>query len=145
MSPRTLLLLFVVVILLIITFACSSTSQQQAATQPVSATSLASGAGMYGSYCADCHGADGKGNGPITPTLRVSPPDLTKLAKQNRGTYPAGHVFQAIKWGGGVYRPRSKVMPVWGAQLKQVSSNDDAKLSARIMDLTNYVESLQVQ
>lgn len=144
-SPRTLLLLFVLLIFLVTIIGCASTPQQQVSTQPVSAAAMASGAQMYGAYCADCHGADGKGNGPAVPRLKVAPPDLTTLAKRNRGIYPGGHIYQAIKWGGGVYRPRSSVMPVWGAELKQVSSNDDAKLSARIMDLTNYVESLQVR
>ncbi len=143
MSPRILRLLSLFVLLLVL--GCASTPQQQAAKQPVSPAALASGATMYGSYCADCHGVGGKGNGPATPTLKAAPPDLTTLAKRNRGAYPGGNVFQAIKWGGGVYRPRSGVMPVWGANLRPVSKNDDAQLSARIMELTNYVESLQVQ
>jgi mono/diheme cytochrome c family protein len=138
-------MLLIVAVVLISAIGCTNTRQQQASKQPVSAAALASGAQMYGAYCADCHGADGKGNGPAAPRLKSPPPDITTLARRNRGLFPAGHIYQAIKWGGGVYRPRSKVMPVWGAELKQVSNNDDAQLSARIMDLTNYLESLQVR
>ncbi len=144
-SPRTHLLVLIALIGLVVSCGCASTPQQQAAKQPVSAAALASGGQMYGTYCADCHGADGTGNGPLAPTLRAAPPDLTRLAKGNRGTYPGGHVYQAIKWGGGVYRPRSNVMPVWAERLKQASNNDDARLSARIMELTNYVETLQAR
>ena len=48
---------------------------------PVKATSPASGPEMYTSYCAVCHGLDGKGNGPAAEALKVPPPDLTALAK----------------------------------------------------------------
>ena len=143
MSPRIVLLLAIIVIVLIIVLAGPNTPRQPA--RPADAAALASGAHMYGTYCAGCHGADGKGNGSTARALKAVPPDLTTLARRNRGTYPGGNVFQAIKWGGGVYRPRSGVMPVWGAELKQVSDNDDARLTARIMDLTSHLERLQVQ
>ena len=39
----------------------------------------------YSSSCAACHGADGKGNGPVTAELKVPPPDLTVLARKRWG------------------------------------------------------------
>ncbi len=56
---------------------------------PVKPTSAASGQEMYNSYCAVCHGKDGKGNGPAAEALKVPPTDLTSLAKNNGGKYPA--------------------------------------------------------
>src|ERR1700751_2151401 len=44
-----------------------------------------SGRQLYSSYCALCHGADGKGGGPFSPQLKVWPIDLTQLAKKNHG------------------------------------------------------------
>jgi hypothetical protein len=40
------------------------------------------GQAEYRSSCATCHGIDGKGKGPASDALRVSPPDLTILAKK---------------------------------------------------------------
>lgn len=144
-SLRAYLSFFIVLVVAAVSCGCTRTPQQEAAKQPVSAAALASGAHLYGTYCADCHGVDGKGDGPAAPMLKAAPPDLTTLARNNRGTYPGGHVFQAVKWGGGVYRPRSGVMPVWASRLTQGGNNDDARLSAQIMELTNYVESLQAR
>ena len=42
-------------------------------------TSPADGKGMYTAYCASCHGASGKGDGPAAPALKVPATDLTKL------------------------------------------------------------------
>ena len=39
-------------------------------------------------YCASCHGTTGKGDGPIASALKVSPSDLTSLARRNRGAFP---------------------------------------------------------
>lgn len=48
----------------------------------VKPTSAASGQEMFTSYCAVCHGTDGKGSGPAASALKVSPSDLTTLAKR---------------------------------------------------------------
>jgi len=42
----------------------------------------------YQSSCATCHGVDGKGAGPISPLLKVAPPDLTVLAKKIATCFP---------------------------------------------------------
>ncbi|MBV9654514.1 MAG: CopD family protein [Acetobacteraceae bacterium] len=42
-----------------------------------SATSIVRGEALYGSNCASCHGADGRGDGPAAPGLAVPPADLT--------------------------------------------------------------------
>ncbi|MBI3770138.1 MAG: c-type cytochrome [Deltaproteobacteria bacterium] len=39
-------------------------------------TSVARGSMLYASYCAGCHGADGRGDGPVARTLHVTPTDL---------------------------------------------------------------------
>jgi mono/diheme cytochrome c family protein len=38
---------------------------------------VARGAGIYEQNCAQCHGLNGKGNGPLAPTLNPRPVDLT--------------------------------------------------------------------
>ena len=47
------------------------------------------GPDLYRHYCATCHGRDGKGNGPAAAALKVPPPDLTVLARRQKGVFPA--------------------------------------------------------
>ena len=47
---------------------------------PPPTTSPANGREMYVTYCAACHGVDGKGNGPVASSLKTAPTDLTQLA-----------------------------------------------------------------
>src|SRR5574340_396335 len=49
----------------------------------------ASGQQMYADYCAPCHGITAKGNGPAGPALKEPATNLTQLAKNNDGKYPA--------------------------------------------------------
>ena len=42
------------------------------------------GEGLYAAQCASCHGATGRGDGPLARTLSVSPPALADLAVQGR-------------------------------------------------------------
>src|SRR5215467_8757283 len=64
---------------------------------PVKATSAASGKQMYTSYCAVCHGTDGKGAGPAAEALKTPPTDLTMLAKHNGGNFPGLKVSSSIR------------------------------------------------
>ena len=52
---------------------------------PLTPTSAASGKEMFDSYCAVCHGQDGKGNGPAAPALKTPPANLTQLANREAG------------------------------------------------------------
>jgi len=36
---------------------------------------------LYMQYCSSCHGIDGRGNGPVSPYLKIKVPDLTLLKK----------------------------------------------------------------
>ena len=63
---------------------------------PVNKTNPTDGKQMYTSYCAPCHGVDGRGHGPVAAALRQPPTDLTGLAKANHGKYPDTHVI-AVK------------------------------------------------
>jgi mono/diheme cytochrome c family protein len=50
----------------------------------------------YLNWCAACHGADGKGSGPVSEVLKVAPANLTVLAKKNSGVFPLNSVFETI-------------------------------------------------
>ena len=54
---------------------------------PISRTPASSGKQMYVSYCAPCHGVDGRGQGPVASALKKQPADLALLSKNNGGKF----------------------------------------------------------
>jgi mono/diheme cytochrome c family protein len=102
-----------------------------------------SGKQMYASYCASCHGAEGRGNGPVAAELKAQPTDLTQLAKRNHGKYPDMRVISVLKQGTSVPAHGNAVMPVWGPIFNATDAN--SRLSAlRVSNLAKYLESIQV-
>ncbi|HTS28703.1 MAG TPA: cytochrome c [Bryobacteraceae bacterium] len=108
---------------------------------PVSPTSIASGKEMFNHYCAACHGPGGKGDGPAASSFKKAPRDLTKLARDNGGKYPAEHVAATLSIEECCVHG-SKVMPVWGPILSSISSSQ-AEMQLRISNLVKYIETLQ--
>jgi mono/diheme cytochrome c family protein len=102
-----------------------------------------SGEVMYRQYCAACHGVDAKGNGPAAPTLRVQPPDLTTLAKRNRGKFPRAYVTQVLRFGPGTSSHGSAEMPTWGPIFEYMDKNNERAVNQRIKNLCDYLASLQ--
>ena len=51
---------------------------------PAGKTSADSGKQMYMSYCATCHGVDGKGNGPVAPALKKQPDRFDRIEQKQR-------------------------------------------------------------
>ena len=51
---------------------------------------------FYMQYCGSCHGNDGRGNGSVSPYLKITVPDLTVLEKKNKGIYPLDDVMATI-------------------------------------------------
>lgn len=67
--------------------------------------------------CAQCHGADAKGDGPRSAALRTKPADLTLLARKNNGVFDAGAIYQLIDGREPGSRPHlSADMPIWGCR-----------------------------
>jgi len=112
---------------------------------PIKQTSAASGKEMFAQYCATCHGADGKGNGPAASSLKTAPPDLTQLAKKNNGKYPANTVASVLKFGNGPGPHGSEDMPVWGPLFQSLDKYHSEVVQQRISNLVSYVESLQAK
>lgn len=66
-----------------------------AAAQDAEPSDAMEGAEIFATYCAACHGLEGRGDGRMAPILTVLPPDLTQLAAGNGGVFPvAAVVFQ---------------------------------------------------
>jgi mono/diheme cytochrome c family protein len=113
---------------------------------PIQPTSPTSGPEMYATYCAACHGAKAKGNGPAAPAMKVPPPDLTALSQKNNGVFPADHVRAVLQFGVMTPAHGSADMPVWGDLLRTLHStspNNDMVVNQRILNLTNYLKQIQ--
>lgn len=113
----------------------------------VTKTSPASGQQMYSSYCASCHGVDGKGNGPMASSLVQRPADLTALSKNNGGAYPSTHIISVLQFGAAAPAHGTAEMPVWGPVFAQMNPSYSEKdvIALRVSNLARYIESLQVK
>lgn len=101
------------------------------------------GADLYKAYCASCHGLDGKGAGPMAAELKARLPDLTRIARRNRGTFPLERVERVIS-GEEEITPAhgSREMPMWGPIFSQIVWDRDLG-RLRIHNLAKYLEKLQ--
>jgi mono/diheme cytochrome c family protein len=109
---------------------------------PVKRTSPASGQEMFVTYCAVCHGKEGKGNGPAATALKKTPANLTELTQRNGGKFPELKVYSTIKGDSETPAHGARDMPMWGSLLGSVSGSE-GEVQLRIAGLTAYVESLQ--
>jgi putative copper export protein/mono/diheme cytochrome c family protein len=67
-----------------------------ASTQPYAAPSIARGAPLYAENCAVCHGATGRGDGPLAGKLPMRPADLTE---PHLFAHKVGEVFWWVSYG----------------------------------------------
>jgi mono/diheme cytochrome c family protein len=91
---------------------------------PPSAQSIERGRQLFSQYCAACHGAGGRGDGPAATSLAKTPEDLTRIALPP--LFPDGVVAYRIANGG-------DGMPAW----RGVVGDED------IWDLINFIRSLR--
>jgi mono/diheme cytochrome c family protein len=121
----------------------SQAAQSQIKKVPAPYTSSSSGKEMYMTYCASCHGQDGKGNGSAAAALKTQPTDLTLLTVKNGGKFPELHVAEVIKGDTHTAAHGSKEMPVWGPVFLSMRPHDAAQEQMRLSNLTKYLESIQ--
>ena len=105
------------------------------------------GQDLFNSYCASCHGRDGKGRGPVVPALTVSPPDLTLLTARHGGTFPKAFVESFVTGNRApvVFAHGSKDMPVWGPIFLALDPTNPTANRVRIQNIVSYIESIQKQ
>jgi hypothetical protein len=101
-------------------------------------------------HCADCHGVDGKGNGPATQVIPgFKPTDLTVLSKTHSGKFPRQEVYDIIdgrKRLPGHYDADTD-MPLWGLTFqpagREFSPEAEEKVKRRLSGLVDYIEGIQ--
>jgi mono/diheme cytochrome c family protein len=139
---RTVWAVIAVVLTVVALTVAQETPKKEISRVPIKPTSASSGQEMYKTYCAVCHGTDGKGNGPAAEALKVPPTDLTVMAQKNGGKYPALKVAAIIRGEEVLAAHGSKDMPVWG-HLFWTMSGHDAEVQLRVSNLNKYIETLQ--
>lgn len=102
------------------------------------------GSDVFKDYCAVCHGTTPKGDGPLADRMKRRPPDLTVLATQNGGVFPAEQVRKIIDGRESVPGHGGPDMPVWGRAFKgsRLGSSEESVKSV-IDALVQHIESLQ--
>ena len=106
-------------------------------------TYVPTGREMFKEYCAACHGADGKGQGPLAAELKTPPPDLTMLAKRNMGKFPYARVRSVLKFGPGPSAHGSSDMPTWGPIFRFNDKQNERVVQQRIKNLCDFLASIQ--
>lgn len=91
------------------------------------ATALASGEADYAKNCVTCHGAAGKGDGPVGKMMKPAPKDFATALKGQGDDA----IAKVIKEGGKAVG-KATTMPAYGSKL-----NDD-----QIKELVAYIKGL---
>jgi mono/diheme cytochrome c family protein len=117
-------------------------AQGTAVLAPQVLTASLAGRDSFDLYCASCHGAGGRGDGPVGAVLNTRPADLTALARRNDGSFPRARVLAFVTGTGRTTAAHGTTeMPIWGPLFRAFES--DARARARLDNLITYLETLQ--
>lgn len=108
----------------------------------------------YQNSCAACHGASGKGDGPMMEFLQGgTPSNLTILQKNNGGVFPVTTIYEVIEGSEAAGSHGTQEMPIWGNRFRmRVDPADDptftpevteAYVRTRILSLIEYLSTIQ--
>jgi mono/diheme cytochrome c family protein len=100
------------------------------------------GPDLFRAHCAACHGVDARGRGPLASVLKTEVPDLTVLAKNNKGEFPSSPVRKIIIGEDILISHGSREMPIWGPIFHQIESDQDWG-NVRVENLVRYLQSIQ--
>ena len=118
---------------------------QGSAGQQTSGAGMGSDEGreLFRTYCANCHGLAGQGNGPLAQALRRPPSDLTQIASANGDVFPEARIFRIID-GREVETHGDREMPVWGDAFKTSRQGfSEESVRDRINALIEFLKAIQ--
>jgi mono/diheme cytochrome c family protein len=119
----------------------SGVHAQKIKREPITPIRDVAGAATYKAYCAQCHGTEGRGNGPVAKALNVAPADLTRIAERRGGHFRTVDVKQIILGDQEMLPHGTREMPLWGPAFRSVE--DSAVAELRLANLVRYLETLQ--
>lgn len=106
-----------------------------------------SGADLYTSYCASCHGVSAQGDGPAAESLRKPPSDLTRLGARWGTPLDKERLASFIDGREGPRAHGPADMPVWGERLypgeRAQSPAREAARRGTILLILEYLQTLQ--
>ena len=78
----------------------------------------------------------------MAASLRSAPPDLTLLAQNNGGEYPAEDVARIIDGRNPLPGHGGPDMPIWGDAFKNAGT-DDEEVARKIQSIVDFLERRQ--
>lgn len=102
------------------------------ADQP-KAKAVEKGTAHYLVFCANCHGVDADGKGPLAALLKVVPADLTALEKTSAGESLSERVLKAVDGRHEVLGDGQRKMPLFSENLE----------IRTVIEITEYLKSVQ--
>jgi len=101
---------------------------------------------LFARFCASCHGAMGRGDGPVASSLAAVVPDLTRISARNGNEFPTGLIRETIDGRSVVIAHGTRFMPVWGYEFWIEEGADltaEAEARGVINRLVEYLRSIQ--
>jgi mono/diheme cytochrome c family protein len=102
----------------------------------------------YRRHCAQCHGPNGRGDGPVAAVLTKKPADLTQITKGHAGMFPEEWVRKYIDGSEMVAAHGTSEMPIWGLAFTKggptaTTKRTQSEVDKRINLLLDYIKSIQ--
>jgi mono/diheme cytochrome c family protein len=108
-------------------------------------TSEVRGDVLYQANCASCHGLSGKGDGPAAAALKAPIPDLTQMARRNKGEFPERQAYSILASESAFPAHGSKEMPIWGTIFRQMSPNNESLGKLRYHNMVMHLREMQAK
>ena len=111
---------------------------------PLWAQDANEGKALYQSHCADYHGTEVDGNGPLANAMIMKPKNLRQLAAENEGVFPMLRVVMRID-GRDPLVSHGSPMPVYGQYFEgndtalKTAAGQPIMTSRAIADLVAYL------
>ncbi len=103
---------------------------------------IESGQQQFSRQCAVCHGLEGQGDGVLGQHLKEQPADLSRLSKENGGTFPFWETFGKIDGREIVSSHGSGDMPVWGTDERYEGTSGRLAMG-QILEIVFFLQSIQ--
>ena len=104
------------------------------------------GAYAFRTHSATCHGASGKGDGPLADGLRFQPADLTLIARRNGGSFPTEKIVRIVDGRDPLKGHGGPDMPVWGDAFRGAdTSYDDKAVRGKVRLVVEYLRTIQLE
>ncbi len=101
---------------------------------------------LYLAACASCHGAGGRGDGPVADSLKKASPDLTLIAARRGGNFNSTEIRNIVDGRIAVRVHGPREMPIWGQRFwenRRVGAGREAVSRGATHRIVDYLESIQ--